>query len=129
MRAFTITIGHRDAPRLSFAAMAPDSATAFDQHVDLAEVGERVEVQLAQRTEEIVQRALEKRRQAIAAEQAARERTANAYRKWDEARRATPARDADGYGSYGMSCARCGGTPSGDSVHGYVGKCSCGSVR
>lgn len=45
MQLFTITIGQkRQAPRLSFEAIAEDSMTAVAQHVCLAEPGERVEV-------------------------------------------------------------------------------------
>lgn len=44
MRAFQITIGARGNARLSFYCMAADSFTAQMQHLDLAEVGERVSV-------------------------------------------------------------------------------------
>lgn len=50
MQTFTITIGRRGEPRLQFACMAPDSSTAVMQHIELAEVGERVEVQIAECT-------------------------------------------------------------------------------
>lgn len=43
LRAFTIRIGRRGAPRVEFGAMAPDSVTAVMQHICLAEVGERCE--------------------------------------------------------------------------------------
>ena len=43
LRAFRILIGQRGSPRLDFACMAPDSTTAVMQHIDLAEVSERVE--------------------------------------------------------------------------------------
>jgi hypothetical protein len=115
MQAFRITIGRRDAPRLEFAAMATDSAAAFEQHVDLAEVGERVEITLAQRTEEILQRALAKRQQLEDAERQARERAAEDFRRWDAARRAAhkPAE-----GTYGrLTCSLCG-SPSNSQVCG-----------
>lgn len=44
MKPFLIRVGPRGAPRLSFACMSADSFTAFDQHADLADRGERVEV-------------------------------------------------------------------------------------
>lgn len=47
MQLFTITIGQkRQAPRLSFEAIAPDSMTVFERHADLAEPGERIEIVL-----------------------------------------------------------------------------------
>lgn len=49
LHAFTIRIGKKDAPRLEFSCMAVDSSTAFMQHMDLAEVGERCEVIAASR--------------------------------------------------------------------------------
>lgn len=36
MNVYQITIGPRNAPRLSFPAMARDSATAVQQHLELA---------------------------------------------------------------------------------------------
>lgn len=45
LRPFIVNIGQRGSPRLSFACMALSSADAFNQHVDLGEVGERVEVE------------------------------------------------------------------------------------
>ncbi|GAB3763632.1 hypothetical protein GCM10028796_17480 [Ramlibacter monticola] len=55
LQAFTVNIGRRGSPRLSFSCMAPDACSAQMQHLDLAEVGERVEVvpALAQKPEEI----------------------------------------------------------------------------
>jgi hypothetical protein len=44
LRAYRVQIGTRQQPRLSFTAMATDSVRAFDQHVDLAQDGERVEI-------------------------------------------------------------------------------------
>lgn len=44
------------------------------------------------------------------------------------ARQASAKPATDGYGDFGMSCARCGGTPSGRSVRGFVGRCSCGGA-
>lgn len=44
MRAFSITIGQRGAPRLHFEAVAPDAFTALQQHVELRQEGERIEV-------------------------------------------------------------------------------------
>lgn len=43
MNVYQINIGARSAPRLSFGCMAPSSAVALAQHLDLAEGGERVE--------------------------------------------------------------------------------------
>jgi hypothetical protein len=118
MHLFTITIGRRESPRLEFAAMATDSAAAFNQHVDLAEVGERVEITLAQRTEEILGRALAKRQQLEDAQREARERAAEEFRRWDAARWAAhkPAE-----GTYGrLTCSLCG-SPSNSQV---CGSCS-----
>jgi hypothetical protein len=118
MHLFTITIGRRDAPRLEFAAMATDSAAAFNQHVDLAEVGERVEVtparELQQLANELPRRGgtyLEAPRR-VTPEQAA---AAAAFKRWDEARRAAhkPAE-----GTYGrLTCSLCG-SPSATQVCG-----------
>ena len=44
LRPYRILIGCRGEPRLDFGCMAESSARAFDQYVDLAEVGERCEV-------------------------------------------------------------------------------------
>lgn len=44
MRLFFITIGPRNAARLTLEVMAPDAMTAHDQHVSLALPGERVDV-------------------------------------------------------------------------------------
>ena len=44
MRKFLITIGQRNAPRLTFEALAVDSCTAAHQHVCLVEPGERLDV-------------------------------------------------------------------------------------
>lgn len=44
MNKYRITIGARNAPRLSFEAVAPDSCTAAHQHVCLVEPGERLDV-------------------------------------------------------------------------------------
>lgn len=41
----------------------------------------------------------------------------------------TPKRNDSSYGSYGLSCARCGGTPDGDSPRGFVGRCNCRGVQ
>lgn len=48
MRLFIVTVGPRGLPRLQFEAIAPDSCTAFEQHVCLALPGERVEVKAVQ---------------------------------------------------------------------------------
>ena len=45
MRAFLVTIGARNAPRCQFEVMAHSSSDVVAQHIDLAEVGERIEVQ------------------------------------------------------------------------------------
>ncbi len=44
MRKFQITIGQRNAPRLSLEALAVDSCAAAHQHVCLMEPGERLDV-------------------------------------------------------------------------------------
>lgn len=44
VRKFFITIGPRNAPRLTLEVMAPDAMTAHDQHVSMALPGERVDV-------------------------------------------------------------------------------------
>lgn len=44
MPIFHITIGRRGAPRLSFEVSAADAFRAHEQHVELAQVGERVDV-------------------------------------------------------------------------------------
>jgi hypothetical protein len=46
MKRFKVQIGPRkDQPRLSFEAMAASAGECFEQHSDLAEVGERVEIE------------------------------------------------------------------------------------
>ena len=47
LRRFRVNIGQRGDPRMAFECMAPDSVTAVMQHVCLAEVGERCEVEAA----------------------------------------------------------------------------------
>lgn len=47
MRQFRVRIGSRGDPRISMDVMAPDSVTAVQQHMCLAEVGERCEVEAA----------------------------------------------------------------------------------
>lgn len=54
MRLFTITIGPRGAPRHAFEVSAPDAFTAHEQHVDLAEPGERFEVAPVPTEEELL---------------------------------------------------------------------------
>ena len=44
LHSYRITIGTKQAPRLSFDVMAPSSCAAFQQHVDLCQEGERCEV-------------------------------------------------------------------------------------
>lgn len=44
MNAYRVTIGQRNAPRLSFEAMCSDSCTCVTQHLGLCGEGERVEV-------------------------------------------------------------------------------------
>ena len=44
MRAYTVTIGPRDNPRLQFEAMAVDSFACQLQHLDLCKFGERMSV-------------------------------------------------------------------------------------
>lgn len=67
----------------------------------------------------------EVRRPPTAEQQAAAEQ----YRAWDAARWADHrAARTDDYAPYGMSCARCGGTPNGQSWRGFVGQCACGGV-
>lgn len=44
MKKFLILIGPRENPRLRFEAMAPDSFAAMNQHMDLVNFGERLEV-------------------------------------------------------------------------------------
>jgi hypothetical protein len=45
MKRFKVQIGPRkDQPRLSFEAMAPSAGECFEQHSDLAQIGERVEI-------------------------------------------------------------------------------------
>ncbi len=121
MHLFTITIGRRESPRLEFAAMATDSAAAFNQHVDLAEVGERVEVtparELQQLANELPRRGgtfLEAPRH-VTPEQAA---AAQAFRQQQEERlRAFFARQqADaGYARFSTTCSLCG-SPSNSQV-------------
>jgi hypothetical protein len=48
LRRFRVNIGQRGDPRMAFECMAPDSVTAVMQHVCLAEVGERCEVEAVQ---------------------------------------------------------------------------------
>jgi hypothetical protein len=48
---FHITIGARNAPRLDFTAEAEDACTAAAKHLQLAQVGERVEATPIQRGE------------------------------------------------------------------------------
>jgi hypothetical protein len=45
MRRFRVNIGQRGDPRITLDVMAPDSVTAVMQHMCLAEVGERCEVE------------------------------------------------------------------------------------
>jgi hypothetical protein len=44
MKKFLIVIGPRANPRLRFEVMAPDSFAAMNQHLDLVQFGERMEV-------------------------------------------------------------------------------------
>lgn len=44
MPLFTISIGQRGAPREVLQAEAPDSMTAFSEHLHLAQPGERLDV-------------------------------------------------------------------------------------
>lgn len=47
MNLYQVSIGQkRQAPRLAFEAIAPDSMTVFERHADLAEPGERIEIVL-----------------------------------------------------------------------------------
>jgi hypothetical protein len=43
LNAYQVTIGPRNAPRLSFEALSASSADCFDQHADLARPGDRIE--------------------------------------------------------------------------------------
>ena len=45
LRPFQVRIGQRGDPRIAFECMAPDSVTAVQQHMCLAGVGERCEVE------------------------------------------------------------------------------------
>jgi hypothetical protein len=44
MKLFLVVIGTRRAPRLRFEAMAADSISCLNQHLELVKFGERVEV-------------------------------------------------------------------------------------
>lgn len=45
LRQFRVRIGQRGDPRIAFECMATDSVTAVQQHMCLAGVGERCEVE------------------------------------------------------------------------------------
>lgn len=45
MNAYRVTIGQRNAPRLSFESMSPDSCACAAQHTDLCEPNERMSVE------------------------------------------------------------------------------------
>lgn len=45
LRQFRVRIGSRSDPRVNMEVMAPDSVTAVQQHMCLAGVGERCEVE------------------------------------------------------------------------------------
>lgn len=44
LHKFVVTIGPRNAPRVRMEVMARSSAQATQQHVDMCEIGERLEV-------------------------------------------------------------------------------------
>lgn len=44
MRTFSITIGRRGQPRLSFQTQATDAFAALNEHVERRQEGERIEV-------------------------------------------------------------------------------------
>lgn len=48
---------------------------------------------------------------------------ADAFAAWQARRFAAAPIPAS---EYGMSCVRCGGTPSGESHRGFLGRCTCG---
>lgn len=60
MHFYEITIGQRDAPRLQFIAMATDSSRATEQHMDLRQDEERIDVKPLPR--ETLERAINQRR-------------------------------------------------------------------
>jgi hypothetical protein len=45
MKRFILLIGPRDCPRIRLDVMATDSVAAIVQHMDLAEPGDRIEVE------------------------------------------------------------------------------------
>lgn len=121
LRAFHITVGHRDHPRLSFPAMAPDAMTARDQHDCLRQEGERLEVTPAQR--------MRAELQELADELGARRQDTQLRRRAMAIEPVTlPARAQGSEGSYGRwqrTCSLCGDKSAGE----VCGRCSAGLER